>query len=595
MSHRDNLLVKAAGVKERIPAILFLLFFTLVGFMSCRSGMTEKSPQPYLIEKQIIADRAGIATAHPAASEIGLDILRAGGNAVDAAIATQFALAVCYPVAGNIGGGGFMVIRNADGTTDALDFRETAPSSATRDMYLDSSGHVIEGLSINGHLAAGVPGSVDGMVKAFDKYSKLRNWKKLIQPAIDLAADGVYLTTSEARNLNRSRQRFLDYNTRPTRFVKDGEWSEGDLLVQPELASTLEAIRDHRDGGFYTGWVADSIVAEMRRGGGILTHDDLKSYDAVWRKPVTGTYRGHQIVSMPPPSSGGIALLQLLGSIEPFPVEEYGFHTTQSVHLMIEAERRTYADRATHLGDSDFYPVPIQKLLDRLYLDKRMETFSPSAATPSEAIEAGQFTDRESMQTTHFSIIDEGGNAVAVTTTINTGYGNKVVVGGAGFLLNNEMDDFSAKPGVPNFFGLIGNEANSIVPGKRMLSSMTPTIVAKDGNLKLVVGTPGGSTIITSVFQIIVNVIDFGMGAAEAVSVPRFHHQWLPDQVFLEPECLDSITRQELKVMGHHLIDRAELTGGSGHIGRVEAILATTGGRLEIAADPRGDDSAMGY
>lgn len=577
----------------------FLLSLILLIVIACKTSKKELIPVSKTYDHGIVKSvqnvNAGLATAHPAATKIGLDIMKKGGNAVDAAIATQFALAVCYPVAGNIGGGGFMVIRMNDGTADALDFREEAPGAAHKDMYLDEDGNVIKGLSINGHLAAGVPGVVDGMIAAYDRYSALKDWAALVQPAIDLAANGVVLTSKEAGGLNRYKERFLKLNTRPTRFVTDGVWSEGDLLKQPELAKVLTEIRDKGRAGFYEGWVSDSLVAEMQRGEGIISHEDLKNYRSKWRKPLIGEYKGHNIISMPPSSSGGIALQQLLSSIEPYPIDTYGFQSTAAVHVMVEAERRVYADRATHLGDSDYYDVPINSLIDEQYNHKRMSDFDPNKASRSSDITAGTPAPKESEQTTHYSIVDDMGNAVSVTTTINTGYGSKVVVGGAGFFLNNEMDDFSAKPGVPNFFGLVGNEANSIQPGKRMLSSMTPTIVTEGDDLRIVVGTPGGSTIITSVFQSIVNIIDFNMTAYDAVQSPRFHHQWLPDNVHLEPGCLSEDVKAELTQMGHTLISRAELTGGSGTIGRVEAILIGPDGTLEIAADKRGDDTAMGY
>ena len=576
---------------------LGLFTIACLGMYSCKDNTPlETVSMEDRIVKEVIANKAGIATAHPAATQIGLDILKAGGNAIDAAIATQFALAVCYPVAGNIGGGGFMVIRNADGTNATLDFREMAPSAAHKDMYLDKNGDVIKGLSTYGHLASGVPGSVAGMIEAFNKYSKLKDWRQLVQPSVDLAAEGVELTTREADALNRYKERFLKANTRPTRFVKDGEWTNGEILYQPELAKVLEAVRDRGFDGFYKGWVADSIVAEMERGGGIVSLDDLANYEAKWREPLIGEYRGHTIISMPPPSSGGIALQQLLGSIESYDIGSYGLHSTEAVHLMVEAERRVYADRAIHLGDSDYYDVPLEGLIQDVYNQDRMKSFDANKASISTDIEAGTPAPKESDQTTHFSIVDEYGNAVSLTTTINTGYGSKVVVGGAGFFLNNEMDDFSSKPGVPNFFGLIGNEANSIQPGKRMLSSMTPTIVLDPGgNLKIVVGTPGGSTIITSVFQTIVNILDFNMNATEATQACRFHHQWLPDLTFYEPECFNDELMNQLTDMGHKLMSRAELTGGNGLIGKIETILINDEGKLEVAADRRANDTAMGY
>ena len=543
----------------------------------------------FQIEKTVFASKAGLASAHPAATKVGFDILSHGGNAIDAAIATTFALAVCYPVAGNIGGGGFMVIRMNSGVSDALDYRESGPGAADRDMYLDTEGNVIEGLSTAGHLASGVPGAVDGMVKAFEKYSKLKDWKALVQPAIDLAQNGVMLTKREAAGLNRTKEKFLKYNTRPIRFVRNDKlWEEGDILLQPELAQTLIAIRDEGESGFYEGWVADSIVSEMTRGGGIISLEDLKNYEAKWRTPLIGEYKGYEIISMPPSSSGGVALLQLLSSVEDKNIGDFPWHSKNAIHLMIEAERRVYADRATHLGDSDFWDVPLDGLVNEDYVRGRMNDFDPLKATSSDDIKAGNPPSKQSEQTTHFSIVDEDGNAVSVTTTINTGYGSKVVVGGAGFFLNNEMDDFSAKPGVPNFFGLLGNEANAIAPGKRMLSSMTPTIIAKGDKLKMVVGTPGGSTIITSVYQAILNVLEWEMSATDAVQSCRFHHQWKPNKVMFEKNCVDEQTRVALSGLGHEFIER-------GTIGRVEAIVVGPDGQLEIAADQRGDDHAMGY
>ena len=560
-----------------------LLFFVL--FFSCKSPAPRP---PFEIEKSVKAAKAMVVSAHPLATQAGIDILRQGGNAVDAAIAVQFALAVTYPVAGNIGGGGFMIYRDHTGTTSTLDFREKAPLTAHRDMYLDSLGNVIKGLSINGHLAAGVPGSVDGMFKAFERYSKLKDMKKLIAPAIHLASKGFPVTEMQADRLNSFKERFEKYNTQSPVFVKKEAWKMNDPLVQKDLAMTLQAISDHGEAGFYEGKVADLIVAEMKAGGGIISLEDLKAYDAQWRDPIQTNYRTYTLTSMPPPSSGGIALAQLLELVEDYPLGEMGFHSPEAIHLMAEAERRVYADRATHLGDMDFYPVPILELMDATYLDNRMTNFDAKAATPSDSILAGVIEIKESEETTHFSIVDAEGNAVSITTTINSGYGSKTVVSGAGFFLNNEMDDFSAKPGVPNFYGLIGNEANAIQPQKRMLSSMTPTIVDKDGKLFMVVGTPGGSTIITSVFQCIVNVIDFKMSMTDAVAAGRFHHQWRPDAIQHEANALSAETLSALKSMGHQIKERSS-------IGKVEAILMLPDGQLEGAADPRGDDHAMGF
>jgi gamma-glutamyltranspeptidase/glutathione hydrolase len=568
----------------------FLQFPIIVVFIlfSCKtSAPTVSSSKPYQIVKQAYSDKAMVVSAHPEASEVGLQIIKQGGNAVDAAIAVQFALAVVYPVAGNIGGGGFMVLRNQDGEVNAIDFREKAPAFAHRDMYLDANGNVIKGQSLAGHLAAGVPGTVDGMELAFIKYSKLRDWKALLAPAIKLAKDGFKLTESQANGLHRSKDVFIKHNTVNPAFVKDASWSTGEVLKQPELANTLIRIRDQGRDGFYQGKTAQLVVEEMERGGGIMTLDDLKNYRATWRQPLTTEYKGHRIISMPPASSGGVALIQLLEIVEPYPLDQWGHHHPNSVHVMIEAERRVYADRAKHLGDMDYYPVPVEKLISAHYIDGRRAEINMERATSSDEILAGEFIDSESEETTHFSVVDDQGNAVSVTTTINTGYGSKTVVGGAGFLLNNEMDDFSIKPGVPNVFGLIGGEANAIEGGKRMLSSMTPTIIEKDGELKMVVGTPGGSTIITSVFQTILNVIDHGMNMQEAVSAKRFHHQWKPEQVFTEEAAFSDQTISSLQKIGHEIKPR-------GNIGRVEAILVTAG-KLEGAADPRGDDHAAGW
>ena len=558
----------------------YIIFFTLILY-SCQ-------PQKEVVKREIgtIASNGMVVSAHPLASQIGLDILQKGGNAVDAAIAVQFALAVVYPSAGNIGGGGFMVYRSSEGGVLTLDYREAAPNAATRDMYLGENDIVIEGSSRKGHLASGVPGVVDGMVRAHEKLGTL-SWEELVQPSIDLADNGFELTEKEANKLNGNQEDFVKYNTISPEFVLNEEWKEGDIIYFKDLGKTLERIRDEGNSGFYSGETATLIVEEMQRGNGIMTMEDLATYRSVWREPIVGEYRGYKIISMPPPSSGGVALMQLLQSVEPYDLSEKKFHSPETIHLMTEAERRVYADRATHLGDPDFYSVPVIDLIDREYNNTRMSGFDPLEATPSEEVAAGEFI-YESEETTHFSIVDKEGNAVSITTTINGGYGSKVFVAGAGFLLNNEMDDFSIKPGFPNMFGLVGGEANAIQPQKRMLSSMTPTIIEKDGELYMVVGSPGGSTIITSVFQTILNVIDFGMGMQEAVAASRFHHQWKPDIIMTEKAALDSAVIDALTQMGHSFYDRTS-------IGRVDAILILPDGTMEGGADPRGDDSALGY
>ncbi|HEY0900260.1 MAG TPA: gamma-glutamyltransferase [Sphingobacteriaceae bacterium] len=563
---------------SNLISIPFLLIFLLT---SCVSGQVgQKSSSEF---------RKGmVVSAHPQASEVGIAILKKGGNAVDAAVAVQFALAVVYPNAGNIGGGGFLVYRSADGKTATLDFREKAPAAASRNMYLDSAGNALADKSLYGHLAAGVPGSVDGMVKAHARYGKLK-WVDVVQPALDLARKGFKLTEMQAGELNENQQVFRQYNPGKEYLVKEEEFHAGDLVKQEDLAKTFELIRDKGRAGFYEGEVADLIAAEMNAGGGLISKDDLRNYQAVWRDPIIGQYKGYKIITMPPPSSGGIALMQLLNSVEPYPLKKWGHNSDSTVQLIVEAERRVYADRATHLGDPDFYNVPQKELLKPEYSLSRMKDFNWNRATLSSEINGGEAAPAESAETTHFSIVDQAGNAVSVTTTLNGSYGSKVFVQGAGFLLNNEMDDFSVKPGSPNMYGLVGGEANAIIPGKRMLSSMTPTIIEKEGDLFMVVGTPGGSTIITSVFQTILNVIEFDKSMQGAVAAGRFHHQWLPDQVMYEKSSIDSLTLEKLKSKGYNLKPRP------GTSGRVDAILKTPWGYYQGGADPRGDDTAIGW
>lgn len=570
----------------------FFLFFLIFQAFLPSMGYAQNAPAPqlYEISKSSIADQAMVATPHPIASQVGLDILKKGGNAIDAAIAIQFAIAVVYPRAGNIGGGGLMVIRTKDGKFNALDYREKAPGKAHRDMYLDSVGNVVPRLSIDGHLAAGVPGTVAGMVAAHKKYGKLP-FKTLIQPAIDLAKNGYAITQGEVDRLNGNQTNFKKYNADDNALVKAEAWKLGDKLVQSNLAATLERIQKKGKAGFYEGQTADYIVAEMQRGNGLISLEDLKSYQARWRKPVEANYKNYRIVSMPPPSSGGIIILQLMKIMERFPVAEWGFQSLNAVHLMAEAERRVYADRAQYMGDPDFFEVPKDSLLNDIYLRKRMNNFNPTQATQSKDILAGDFRSisKESFETEHTSVVDAWGNAVAVTTTLNSNFGNKVMVHGAGFLLNNEMDDFSAKAGVPNQFGLVGSEANSIQPNKRMLSAMSPTIVEKDGELFLVVGAPGGSTIITAVFQVMMNVIEFGLPLDEAIKAGRFHNQWLPDEIWVEKAALTPELRKELEQMGHKL---REVT----YMAVVKAIMRLPNGKLHGAADPRNpDDDTKGY
>ncbi len=528
-----------------------------------------------------------VVSAQPEASKIGLATLQQGGNAIDAAVSTAFALAVCHPTAGNIGGGGFMVLRFADGKNDAIDFRETAPKNATRDMYLDKKGDFDMRLSTETHLASGIPGSVDGLLKVHAKYGKLP-LNVLIQPAIDLARKGFPLTEKLASSLNHNKSAFLKRNKTKTAFTNATAWKTGDTLRQEELTQTLELIRDKGRAGFYEGATAEKIVAEMKRGNGIINREDLKNYSSKWRTPMIGKYKDYKVITMPPPSSGGIALLQMLRMIERFPLSKWGFDSPDSKHLMIEAERRAYADRAKYLGDADYFEVPVNDLLDSTYIDNRIKNFNQTKATPSGEIGFTIPIPHESTETTHFSIVDSAQNAVSCTTTINSAFGSKIVVTGAGFILNNEMDDFSAKPNAPNQFELIGNEANAIKAGKRMLSSMTPTILEKNGKLYMVVGSPGGAFIITAVFQTILNVIEFDMSMQNAVATKRFHHQWMPDEVKIETGVFNDNLMKQLEARGHKFKDE-------GKFARVDAILIHSNGILESGADPRGDDCGMGY
>ena len=559
----------------------YLLFSISLLMFACKTS--EKKEKTL----GLITEKAMVVSARVEASKIGSDILEKGGNAYDAMVATHFALAVVYPVAGNIGGGGFMVYRNNDGTKGALDFREKAPLAAHKDMYLDSLGNVIKNKSTLGSYAVGVPGSVAGVFEVYKKFGSLP-LKELIQPAIDLARNGFKVTKKQAKSLNSATERFQKVNTYTTLFNKN--WKENDLLKQEELAQTLERIRDFGKDGFYKGKTADLFVNYVTELGGIISHQDLEKYQAVWRKPIEFKYKDYNITSMTLPASGGICLAQILKSVEPFDLSGIEHNSTKYIQLLAEAERRSYADRAHYLGDIDFVKVPIDSLTDTNYINQRMSNFSWDKATLSSEISHGKILGFESDETTHYSIVDQFGNAVSVTTTLNTGYGSKVVVKGAGFILNNEMDDFSSKPGVPNVYGLVGSKANAIAPEKRMLSSMTPTIVEKNGKLKMVIGTPGGSTIITSVLQNILNVAEYNMGMQESVNKPRFHHQWLPDIIRMEPNGFDEKTKNKLESLGYKILEENSLI-----IGRVDAILVLPNGKLEGGADKRGDDTAVGF
>ena len=568
---------------------LFVVLSSALFFISCKPSQSivgaEKAVNPYQynVTKKAVAKNGAIASAHPLASKVGIEILRSGGNAFDAAVATQLALAVVYPNAGNLGGGGFLVAKTSSGETIALDYREMAPASAHRDMYLDAQGNVMEGKSVNGHLAAGVPGTVAGLFETM-KYAKLP-FEKLIQPAIDLAENGYVITQREANSLNGLQDELAQYNTTTTAFQKTVSWKAGDTLLQKDLANTLKRIRDNGSAGFYQGTTADLVVAEMSRGKGIITHTDLKNYTAKWRTPHAFNYKGYTVVGMPMPSSGGILLHQMMKMVEDKPLATYGYNNAMAVQLMVEAERRAFADRAEYMGDADFYKVPVAQMISPDYLQRRMKDYQPGVAGTSVTTKPG--LQKVSEETTHLSVIDKEGNAVSVTTTLNNSYGSKTVVGGAGFFLNDEMDDFSVKPGVPNMYGAVGGEANAITPGKRMLSSMTPTLVLQNGKPFLVVGTPGGTTIPTSVFQTIVNIVDFGLSTADAVYGPKFHHQWLPDEVYVE-KAFSPAVKAALEKMGYKINER-------GAIGRVEAIKVLPDGSFEAIADDRGDDSAEGW
>ena len=564
---------------------IFSVLIAVVLLASCQNSPAKKQPDP---EKGVLAPHAMVVSAKEEASQIGLAILKKGGNAFDAMIATELALAVAYPNAGNIGGGGFMVYRLGSGERGALDYREKAPAKAHRDMYLDKNGKVIADKSTLGALAVGVPGTIAGIFEVYQKFGSLPIGE-LIQPAIDLARNGVLITELQANSyMNKNVELIKQANNYVTPF--ENGWKAGERFKYEELAQTLERIRDNGSYEFYNGETAKRIVSYVQELGGILSLDDLRNYRAQWRKPITFTYKDYTISSMPLPSSGGICLAQILKSVESYNIGQYPHNGEQYIQLLVEAERRAYADRAYYMGDADFVKVPTQQLLSPDYLKERMSSFSWDKASKSTVIAHGKIVGYESDETTHYSIVDRFGNAVAVTTTLNTNYGSKVYVKGGGFFLNNQMDDFSIKPGEPNTYGLVGSEKNAIAPNKRMLSSMSPTIIEKDGKLFMVIGTPGGSTIITSVLQCFLNVAEYGMTMQQSVSKPRFHHQWLPDDVMYEPKGFAPEVIAHLKAKGYKPREENFVI-----IGKVDAILVQPDGTLEGGADPRGDDTAVGY
>lgn len=545
---------------------------------------------PVLFGRQPVRARSAMVVAQePLATDVGVAVLRSGGNAIDAAVAVGFALAVTHPYAGNIGGGGFLLARFADGNTTFVDFRERAPQSASRNMYVDSEGTLTKA-SLEGWRASGVPGSVRGFEFAHQKYGK-KKWAELLAPAVKLAADGFPVSYGLAESLKGSSKLLEQFPESKRVFLKGGEmYSAGDTFQQPELAGTLKRIQKHGAADFYEGETARKLAAAMQANGGAITIEDLKSYQPVARTPLQGRYHDFEIITAPPPSAGGIGILQMLGMLDGSGYEKTGAGSAASIHYVAEVMRRAYADRSEYFGDPDFYKVPVKKLLDPRYIASRRDSIDRQHATPSDQLHPGDLTRYESTETTHFNIVDADGNAVAVTYTLNGGYGSGVTVPGLGFLLNNEMDDFAAKPGEPNLFGLIQGEANAIQPGKRPLSSMTPTIVLRDGKLFMALGAPGGSRIINGVLQVFLNVADFRMNIQEAVDWPRFHHQWKPDKLYLE-RGISPDTIALLKAMGHN-VESSEATAVV--IARVEAILSKDGWLLG-AADGRASSKAAGY
>ena len=572
--------------KFQVFSLILIALFQLSNAVNAQIFFKQHpqiNPYQYTIVKEQSFQKAAVTSAHPLASMVGAAIMKDGGNAYDAAIAVQFTLAVVYPAAGNIGGGGFLLSRNKEGVLMGIDFREAAPSKAHRDMYLDENGNPIDGMSRLGASASGIPGSVAGMFSTLP-FAKM-TMKQLLQPAYELAANGFVITESEARSLNAERKNFITHSAQASAFTRKENWKAGDTLYQPELAATIVRIQQKGKAGFYEGETADLIVKEMKNSKGVISLEDLKNYNPKFRKPIEFDYRGHHIISFAPPSSGGILIAQMMQMIAPYPVSVMGANSFESVSLMVEAQRRAYADRAEHMGDPDYWKVPTTTLTSNAYAQDRMKDYQAGVAGNSKDIQAG--VAKESEQTTHFSIIDEAGNMVAVTTTLNGSYGNKTIVGGAGFLLNNEMDDFSIKPGVPNMYGALGGEANAIQPGKRMLSSMTPTLVTKNNQPYITIGTPGGTTIPNQVYEGLVNIIDHKMSLKAAIDAPRFHHQHIPDNLSVEADFPEK-TINTLKEKGYIVNKR-------GAFGRMDGVMILPNGNRVAAGDKRGDDSVAGY
>ncbi|TDE30582.1 gamma-glutamyltransferase [Flavobacterium ranwuense] len=535
----------------------------------------------------LVADKAMVVSAREEASKIGVEIMRKGGNAFDAMVATELALAVAYPFAGNLGGGGFMVYRKANGEIGSLDYREKAPLAATKDMFLDEKGNVIKGESTESPLAIGVPGTIAGVFAVHEKLGSLPI-EEILKPVIELAERGVIVTKKQEDRLAAYRAKIIKVNGDKTLFAT--AFKENDVIKYPALAATLKRISKNGRDEFYKGETAKILVKYLQEKGALISLEDLAKYEAKWRTPLTFDYKDLKVISMPPPSSGGICLAEIFKMIAPFDLAKMGQNSTEAIQVIVEAERRAYADRSYYLGDPDFVKIPLKALMADDYLKQRMSNFSFEKATLSSDIKEGKVNYNESTETTHYSIVDQFGNAVSSTTTLNDGYGSKYYCDELGFFLNNEMDDFSAKPGEPNMFGLVGNEANSIAPQKRMLSSMTPTIVEKNGKLFMVVGSPGGSTIITSVLQTILNVYEYHLSMQEAVNAPRFHHQWLPDLITFEPNTFDTKTFETLKSKGYIINEKTTPV-----IGKVDAILVLPNKKLEGGADFRGDDKAVGF